>query len=110
MCTVDSALQDECVSVVQRRDDEGAYMIRIGSLQTIVTIYLRPTWGTRTAFRQSHAIKTPRQRCADWSCAPEAQSPGDALRKAISSLTTHYQKAVCEGFAPTEDWLVPGGK
>lgn len=109
MCTVESALQDDCVSVVQRRDDEGAYMIRIGTLETVVTIRLRRTWGSRTAFRLSHAIKTPRQPSPFWSCASEADTPGDALRKAISGFTMHYRKAVGEGYAPAEDWLVPAG-
>jgi hypothetical protein len=109
VCTVDSALQDDCISLVQRRDDEGAYLIRVGTLQTIVTIRLKKTWGSRTAFRQSHAIKTPRQPCPNWSCAPEAESPGDALRKAISGLTMHYRKAVGEGYRPAEEWLVPAG-
>lgn len=108
MCTLDHALQDNCISLVQRRDDEGAYLIRVGTLQTVVTIRLRRAWGSRTTYRQSHAIKTPRQLCPDWSCAPEAESPGDALRKAISGLTLHYQKAVREGYPPTEEWLVPG--
>ena len=107
MCTVDNALQDDCISLVQRLDDEGAYLIRIGTLQTVVTISLRRTWGSRTAFRQSHAIKTPRQPCPNWSCAPEAETPGDALRKAISGLTMHYRKAVGEGHSPAEEWLVP---
>lgn len=108
MCTVESALQDDCVSVVQRRDDEGAYLIRIGDLETVITIRLRKTWGSRTSYRQSHAIKTPRQPCPYWSCVAEADSPGDALRKAIDGLTMHYRRAVGEGYAPTEDWLVPG--
>lgn len=107
VCLVDEALQDECVRVVQRCDHEGAFLIRIGKLETVVTILLRRTWGSRTAFRQSHAIQTPRQRAPDWSCAPEAETPGDALRKAISGLTTHYRLAVREGYAPAEDWLVP---
>ncbi len=107
MCTVDRALQDDCISLVQRRDDEGAYLIRVGALQTVVTIRLRKIWGSRTAYRQSHAIKTPRQPCPNWSCVPEAESPGDALAKAISGLTMHYQKAVGEGYSPAEDWLVP---
>jgi hypothetical protein len=105
--TVDSALVEDCISLVQRRDDEGAYLIRVGTLRTIVTIRLRRTWGSRTAYRQSHAIKTPRQPCPDWSCAPEAESPGEALHKAISSLTIHYRKAVGEGYLPREEWLVP---
>jgi hypothetical protein len=108
VCTVDHALQDDCISLVQRRDAEGAYLIRIGTLQTVVTISLRRTWGSRTAFRQSHAIKTPRQPCPNWSCAPEAETPGDALRKAIIGLTMHYRKAVGEGHSPAEEWLVPG--
>ena len=106
MCTVEEALQDDCVNVVQRRDEEGAFLIRVGTLQTVVTIRLRRTWGSRIAFRQSHAIKTPRQPCPNWSCASEAASPGDALRKAISGLTMHYRLAVGEGYPPAEDWLV----
>ena len=39
--------------------------------------------------------------------ASKAETPGDALRKAISGLTMHYRKAIGEGYAPTEDWLVP---
>ena len=85
------------------------YMIRIGTLETVVTIRLRRTWGSRTAYRLSHAIKTPRQPSPFWSCASEADTPGDALRKAISGFTMHYRKAVGEGYAPAEDWLVPAG-
>ncbi|WP_363351284.1 hypothetical protein [Methylocystis echinoides] len=107
MCTVDKALQDDCISIVQRRDEEGAFLIRVGALQTVVTIRLRRTWGSRIVYRQSHAIKTPRQPCPNWSCASEADSPGDALRKAINGLTLHYRMAVGEGYPPAEDWLVP---
>jgi hypothetical protein len=107
VCTVENALQNDCISLVQRRDEDGAFLIRVGSLETVVTIVLRRTWGSRTAYRQSHAIKTPRQPCPDWSCAPEAESPGDALRKAINGLTLHYRLAVGEGYSPAEDWLVP---
>jgi len=32
------------------------------------------------------------------------------LRKAISGFTMHYRKAVGEGYAPAEDWLVPAGR
>jgi hypothetical protein len=110
VCTVENALQDACVSLVQRRDEDGAFLIRVGSLETVVTIVLRRTWGSRTAYRQSHAIQTPRQPCPDWSCAPEAESPGDALRKAISGLTLHYRLAVGAGYSPTEDWLVPANR
>ena len=107
MCSVEKALEDDCISLVQRRDDEGAFLIRVGTLETVVTIVLRRTWGSRTVFRQSHAIKTPRQPSPNWSCAPEAESPGDALRKAIIGLTMHYRQAVGEGYPPAEDWLVP---
>lgn len=109
MCTVDKALQDDCISLVQRRDDEGAYLIRVGALQTVVTIRLKKTWGSRTAFHQSHAIKTPGQLCPNWSCAAEAETPGDALRKAISGLTMYYRKAVGDGYPPAEEWLVRAG-
>jgi hypothetical protein len=105
--TVDSVLVDDCISLVQRRDAEGAYLIRVGTLRTVVTIRLRRTWGSRIADRQSHAIRTPRQPCPNWSCAPEAESPAEALYKAISGLTIHYRKAVGEGHLPAEEWLVP---
>ena len=107
MDSVDRALQNDLIKLVERHDDIGAYLVRLGALETIVTIKLRSTWGTRTAFKQSHVIRTPEQQVPFWSCVAEGQTPAEALRRAIEGLTTYYRRAVLHGYTPTEDWLVP---
>ncbi len=110
MDSVDSVLQNDLIKLVERQDEIGAYRVRLGALETIVTIRLRSTWGTRTSFKQSHVIRTPEQKVPFWSCVAEGETPGDALRRAIDGLTTYYRRAVLHGYTPTEDWLVPADR
>jgi len=110
MDSVDSALRNDLIKLVERHDEIGDYRVRVGALETIVTIRLRSTWGTRTSFKQSHVIRTPEQQVPFWSCVAEGETPGDALRRAIDGLTTYYRRAVLHGYTPTEDWLVPADR
>ena len=103
----DSALEDELITVIERDDDEGHYCIKIGELQTHVTIELgRYMTSDRTKFFVSHAIKTPTQLDAYRTSLPFGDSPDAALLKAISGLTMYYRQAVTKGHHPHEDWLV----
>jgi hypothetical protein len=57
--TISDALEDELVTVVERDDDEGLYRIRIGALETIITIILRlPPGGQRTEFTVTDCGRT----------------------------------------------------
>ena len=55
-------LDSELVTVVRRDDSRGVFEIRVGELETIVTIELcRYMFTNDTEFELSHAIKTPLQ-------------------------------------------------
>lgn len=105
--TFDSALADDRVTVIDRDDDAGRYRIRIGSLETPVTITLRRLGtGETTEFIVSHAIQTPLQAGPYRTSRPFADYPAYALHKAIVGLTSEYRAAERKGHGPSEDWLV----
>ena len=105
--SLDDALDDPLVHVLERDDDVGHYLIRIGVLQTAVAIELgRFLTSEDTRFRMSHVIKTPGQADAYRTSRTWDDSPGAALHKAVSGITEYYKQAVREGHTPEEGWLV----
>ena len=96
--TFDSALNDDLVTVVTRLDSRGIFEIRIGELETLVTIDLgRVMDSDETKFRVSHTIKTPTQIGPYRTSIPVADYPAYALHKAITGLTDYYRDAVKKG-------------
>ena len=106
--TFDEVLDDELVTVVERNDEMGEFVVRIGTLRTPVSIDLGRFMTTeRTKFRLSHVIKTPMLAGPYRTSLPFGDDPGYALHKAIAGLTSYYRQAIEEGHDPCEDWLVP---
>ncbi len=105
--TFDSALDDVLVAVLERDDEMGYFALRIGELDTIVTVSLgRFMNGETTKFSVSHAIHTPTQGGPYRTSKPFADYPSYALHMAISGLTNYYRDAVKNGHEPSESWLV----
>lgn len=109
--TVDEALNHNLVTVIQRNHQAGFYRITLGTLATEVFIRLKPKGGSgQTAFERSHDIKTPLQIGPYRTSISLYDTPGDAMRRAITGLTDHYEHAVKAGHSPEESWLcVRGG-
>jgi hypothetical protein len=57
-------------------------------------------------FELSHYMYTPGQASPYTPSAPYSSSPEEALREAISALTTYYNIALKAGHSPSDDWLV----
>jgi hypothetical protein len=105
--TFDSALNDDLVTVVTRRDAMGIFEVRVGELETLITIDLgRFMDSDKTKFRVSHAIKTPLQAGPYRTSIPFADYPAYALHRAITGLTDYYRDAVKKGYEPRQQWLV----
>jgi hypothetical protein len=108
--TLDSALEDDLVTVVERNDTGGEYAVLIGSLTTLVTISLRRFLKSDDVeFIVSHAIKTPIQAGPYWTSRPFDDDPAYALHRAVNGITSYYQQAIQAGHHPSEEWLVPRG-
>ena len=106
--TFDEVLGNGLLDIIERNDEMDEFVVRIGSLETPVTIELgRFMKSERTKFRLSHAIKTPLQAGPYRTSLPFGDDPGYALHRAIDGLASWYEKAVEEGHEPSEDWLVP---
>ncbi len=104
--TIDQALDDSLITIIERDDNSGYFCVTLGTLKTEIEIWLRSDVG-RCFFEQSHAIKTPKQDAPYETNRPWNDYPAAALRQAIDGLTWHYKSAVAEGIAPDESWLVP---
>ena len=105
--TIDSALDDDLVTVVTRYDNMGVFEIQIGILTTIVTIDLgRFLDSDLTKLTMTHAIKTPGMISPYVSSRAYWDYPAYALDHAVSSLTDEYRIAINDGHTPSEAWLV----
>jgi len=106
--TIDNALDDELIEVVERDDGFGEYAIRLGELETVITIQLRRLVGSEhTEFTVSHAIHTPTQADPYRTSIQYGDYPAQALSSAVFALTQYYRAAVRAGHNPDESWLVP---
>jgi hypothetical protein len=105
--TLDSALQDDLITVIDRNDQLGSYAIRIGELETVVFIELgRLLTNDAVKFNVSHSIHTPIQAGPYRSGRFIEDDAGYALHRAIDALTSWYRQAVQEGCRPQENWLI----
>ena len=76
------------VEVIERNDELGVFVVRIGSLEMSVTIELgRFMNSERTKFALSYVIKTPLQARPYRTSRPFDDDPGYALHRAIDGLT-----------------------
>jgi hypothetical protein len=102
--TIAEALADELITSSRRRGN--TFFVRIGSLKTEIAISLKSSeFGIE--FSQSHVIKTPLQSGPYRTSRPWNDTPGSALRQAITGLTQHYEDATRARKVPDESWLVP---
>lgn len=106
--SVDRALDDEFLTMLERDDDLGVYRFRIGTLMTEVTIALSSLRGD-WRLSISHTMKTPEQLNPYKPADRIFANNGRALHEAISALTTYYKVAVDSGHKPDESWLTPNG-
>lgn len=95
----DEALKSEYVTVVERFDDCGEFIIRLGNLATLIKIRLG------RGYLLSHVIKNPLQADAYFPDNRHTVSRPQQLEEALSALTAYYVSAVKAGKIPTEDWL-----
>jgi hypothetical protein len=109
--TVDRALDDDLVTVLDRNDEAGVSRFLLGTLKTPITVSVQgSSLGGHTMFSASasHAIKTPEQQGAYRISVPRREtSAGRALHRAITGLTAHYRLAVEANHPPDESWLLP---
>jgi len=102
--TMAEALKDELITRSRRVKD--TFFVRVGSLKTEIAISLRRSeFGIE--FSQSHVIKTPLQIDGYRTSRSWNDTPGSALRQAITGLTQYYGAATRAGHAPDESWLLP---
>lgn len=105
--SIDEALKHQYVTASRR--DSNDFYIKLGALKTEIRIHLKVSeFGIE--FEQSHVIKTPSQLGAYRTSRPWNDTPGSALRQAITGLTQYYEAEVNKGTSPSEDWLVPYNK
>jgi hypothetical protein len=108
MCTIEEALADEWIRVHKRDDALGIYEVKLGELNTVIKIKLfQISENGPTHFELSHFIKTPQNAYRYSPSVTSDACPGEALRRAIDSLTAFYEVAIEEGDKPAETWLVP---
>ena len=105
--TFDNVLDQDLITVIERDDDLGRFVIWLGDLRTPITISLcRLVGSEETTFEVSHVIHTPTQADAYQTSLPIADYPASALNRVIFGLTSFYRGAVDAGHIPCEDWLV----
>lgn len=104
--TIDSILTDDLIEVIERDDEMGYFVIRLGSLQPGIIIHLgRYRSRDTTKYTASHVIHTPMQIDAYRTSIPFAESWEAALYKAVTGLTSFYRSAVGAGHTPNDSWL-----
>src|SRR5450432_1566193 len=108
--TIDAALDNPLITVLERDDPSGHVRFRLGALKTDIDVRMswRPELG-KYVFTQSHAIKTPKQDAPYWTSRPYNDSAALALDQVVTGLCQHYKEAVDAGLIPDETWLVPSG-
>jgi hypothetical protein len=108
--TIDAALDNPLITVLERDDPSGHVRFRLGALKTEIDVRMswRPELG-KYVFTQSHAIKTPKQDAPYWTSRPYNDSAALALDQVVTGLCQHYKEAVDAGLIPDETWLVPSG-
>ena len=105
--TFGEVLDNKLIEVIERNDQLGVFVVRVGGLETPITIKLcRFMNSEETKFTLSHVINTPSQIGPYRTSSPYGNYPGEALHLAINGLTRYFKEAKDEGHTPSEDWLV----
>ena len=105
--TIEAALADQDITLIEQNDAMGEYVFTIGELETTVIVTLRRLPHDEAfEFRTSHAIKTPTQIAPYTTSQPFEKDYAYALHRAVSGLTEYYREGVAAGYQPAEDWLV----
>lgn len=105
--TIDNALNDDLLDIVERNDEYGEYAFRVGELETVVTVTVRRLPQSEQAtFRRSHSIHTPVQLAPYHTSRSYWDDVPYALHQAINGITSYYRQAVEAGHSPSESWLV----
>jgi hypothetical protein len=105
--TIEKALNDDLIHIVNRDDELGVYEFRVGDIETIVTVEIgRLPTSERARYHRSHNIKTPSQSHPYHQSRPHWDNVPYALHQAISSITDYYRMGVKDGYAPSKSWLV----
>lgn len=106
--TIDNALENDTIHIVERDDAMGFYSFTVGTLSTVVTVEVsRLPNSENAAYRLSHCIHSPTQATPYRQSRPYWDDVPYALHRAISSITDYYREAVRAGHTPAESWLVP---
>lgn len=105
--TIDSALDDRDIEILNRDDEMGICEFRIGVLKTVISIQVTRLPGKeRAVYTRSHAIHTPLQFGPYRQSRPYWDDVPYALHQAINSITSYYRQAVEAGHVPEDSWLV----
>jgi hypothetical protein len=105
--SIQRALDSALITVVKADKNRGIFKIKIGELNTVVTIKfffddITEMW----RFEQSHVIKTPSQSGPYRPGIRRGLYRGALLLKAITGFTMFYRMAEREGFKPKQKWLM----
>jgi hypothetical protein len=104
--TFNQALAYPLFHTVSRNNDLGIFRVRIGELNTVITVKVLKFDIDCYETRESHAIQVDFQagpyRVRKW---PHG-GPGEALAEALNTYKFYYKIAVDQGLVPKERWLV----
>jgi hypothetical protein len=104
--TFSQALAQPLVKTVSRNDENGIFKVRIGIVETVITIIVSALGDGTFESSQDHAIKTDllagpyRTRCRPYKI------PGEALDNALSTLCFYYRLAQRHGHEPKASWFI----
>jgi hypothetical protein len=104
--TFNQALAKPLIKTVLRNDEEGFFQVRVGIIETNVTIMVLSRGDGTYVTTQDYAVKT------DWQAGPYRvrnrpfEIPGEALDNALSTYCDYYQIAVYNGYKPKASWFV----
>jgi len=105
--TIETALADPDISLIEQNDAMGEYIFTIGEIETPVIVTIRRLPHDETfEFRTSHAIKTPTQIAPYNTSNPFEKNYASAIHRAITGLTDYYREGIDAGHLPNLSWLV----
>lgn len=106
--TFDDVLENCLVTVVSRDDKKGIFKIKIGTLDTTITIKVnqRKSVNRQYLYHVSHGIQTPIQHGPYFSSVCWGPTRPLSLHKAIEDFLVYYKKAIKDNYDPESEWLV----
>jgi len=107
LVTIDTVLNRPLVHLVSRDDERGEYKLRIGDLNTVISMSLERRADLVTICRASHylALVDDPNDYAYQPCFCFASTPAQALDRAVTSVVERYDMAVRSGYEASEGWL-----